>query len=66
MSPLAQRILNAYDGRDRDQLQRAVDEVDKLVERQRVPAPGPVQCLCGNPSEHGEACPVHVWTGSVR
>jgi hypothetical protein len=66
MSPLAQRILNAYDGRDRDQLQRAVDEVDQLVMRQRVPAPGPIVCTCGAddaraPVSHHWNCPLRVW-----
>lgn len=66
MTPLAQRLLNAYDSRDRDQLQNAVEEVNKLVLRQHLPPPGPVQCNCGAanigaPASHVWSCPLRVW-----
>jgi hypothetical protein len=66
MSPLAQRILNAYDARDRDQLQRAVTEVDKMVLRQSLPDMRAPRCTCGqgvrDAIEHDRSCPIYPWT----
>lgn len=66
MSPLAQRIISAFDAKDRNATVIACEEVDKLVMRQRLPAPGPTSCTCGAatisaPASHRWDCPLRVW-----